>query len=356
MKSSTNILICPLNWGLGHASRMIPIIDFCIKRNKNIIIAGNGNSLDLLARRFPNLEIEYIPAPTLQYSTKRAIGFTFYFNFFLLFVNMYRERKYLKNIVNKYMIDTIISDNRPGIYLPKLKSIYFTHQINVYPSKNRGILSNILSKLHKNIIKKYDYCFVPDFDNNSYAGRLSKNTTGLNLKYIGPLSRFSIVQPNYSENKPKYDIVCIISGPEPQRKVFEDILIKKFKNENTKTLIFRGLPEKQSENIQIGNIRLINHCDDSEFLSYLNSAEIILCRSGYSTIMDLITIRKNAILIPTPGQPEQEYLGNHLKKYGFICVKQNDILNFDITETSFIDYKPIEPNGEDLKNLLDLYL
>ncbi|MDD3859897.1 MAG: glycosyltransferase, partial [Bacteroidales bacterium] len=341
LKKSKNILICPLNWGLGHACRIIPIIEYCIETNKNIVIAGNGSSLKLLLQRFPSIKNEHIPAPTLNYSRKQSIGIRFYLSFFLMFLNIYRENRFTKNIIKKYNIDTIISDNRPGIYSKKVKSIYITHQVNVFTSEKLGFISSILTKLHLRIIKNFTYCFVPDFAEKSISGRLSENTTGLDLIYLGPLSRFSgLESENYNNNK-VYEIVCIVSGPEPQRKVFEDILIKKFKDEKTKVLILRGLPEKQNQTIQIGNICLINHCNDTDFLNYLKLSKIIICRSGYSTIMDLITIKKNAILIPTPGQPEQVYLGKHLKKYSFICVEQNDILNFNIKSLSFSEYKPI---------------
>lgn len=356
MKKSKNILICPLNWGLGHASRMIPIIDYCISAKKNIIIAGNGNSLSLLANRFPSIITEHIPAPTLNYNKRRAIGINLYFNFFMLIINLFKEKRYVKKIVHKYNIDTIISDNRPGIYLPKLKSIYITHQINVYNSEKKGIISTMLTKLHRKIIKRYDYCFVPDFGNNSIAGRLSENTTGLNLVYIGPLSRFSILTPNYLENIPKYGIVCIVSGPEPQRMIFEELLIFKFKEGNENAIILQGLPAQENNSRQIGNVSLINHCSDSEFYSYLNSAKIIICRSGYSSIMDLITLGKTAVLIPTPGQPEQEYLGKHLANFGFTCVKQKDFKNFDISSITVNELDSNNQNSIDLKKILDLYL
>jgi len=356
LDKSKNILICPLNWGLGHACRIIPIIEYCIDNNKNIILAGNGSSLKLLKHRFPTLKNEYISAPILSYSKNQSIGFRFYFSFFRLFVNIFRERRYLNVLIKKHNIDTIISDNRPGISSPRVKSIYITHQINVFYSDKSDIFSRVLTKLHLRIIKKYTYCFVPDYADNSIAGKLSKNTTGLNLIYLGPLSRFLTSGSVIDSIKPQYKIVCIVSGLEPQRTVFEELLLKKFKNEQNKVLILRGLPKNKNTILHVGNIDLIDHCDDSFFVSSLLTCELIICRSGYSTIMDLMTIGRKAILVPTPGQPEQEYLGNYLKNKGFVCLKQNEIINFDVTSIDLSTCSANEKYEINLKNVLDLYL
>ncbi|HOZ29855.1 MAG TPA: glycosyltransferase [Bacteroidales bacterium] len=356
VEKSKNILICPLNWGLGHACRIIPIIEYCIETDKTIIIASNGSSFKLLKQRFPSLIQEYIPSPILNYAKKQSIGFRFYCSFLLLFLNIYRERKYVKNIIKKYAIDTIISDNRPGIFSRKVKSIYITHQVNVFNSAKKGYLSGILTKLHLRIIKKYTYCFVPDYPDNSIAGRLSENTTGLELVYLGPLSRFSKMENNIPDEITHYNIVCIVSGPEPQRTVFEELLITKFKNTKHNVLILRGLPDNENFKTQIGSIDLLNHCNDSTLFSYLKLSEFIICRSGYSSIMDLITIGKNAILVPTPGQPEQEYLGQYLQKYGFKYLEQKDILDFDFNSINLPTLKAFAQNSMHLKKILDLYL
>lgn len=356
MKTCKNILISPLNWGLGHATRIIPVIDYCVTNGKNVIIGGNGSSLELLKIRYPNLVYVNIPARELKYGTRKAINIRLVVNLLIYLFSFVRGRMLTKSIVKKYNIDTIISDNRPEIFYKKSKSFYITHQVNVYISLKENIISRILTKMHRSFLKKYNFCLVADIEGvNSISGRLSMNTTGLPLKYMGPISRFSLIEPIPAMNV-EYDIVCIVSGPEPQRSIFENILIEKFSSSEHKILIFRGLPGKSEELASIGNIVFVNHCEDSEFLKYLLSAGLIICRSGYSTIMDLMVIGKKALLIPTPGQPEQEYLAIRLsEKHGFVNVPQESLKQFCVEKILFKD-SDFSFEKYKLKKILDLHL
>jgi uncharacterized protein (TIGR00661 family) len=350
-------LISPLNWGLGHASRIIPIIDYCLKSGKHVVIAGNGSSLELLKMKFPQLKYEHIPSPAMQYGIKSALNFNFYIHAILMFINILRERIFTKRIIRKHKIDTIISDNRPGVFNRKIKSIYITHQINIYRSLKEDKFSQIMSRINYRIIKQYNYCWSPDFEaHTTLAGRLSKNNTNSLVNYIGPLSRFSLAQSNGKFLK-KYEVVCIVSGPEPPRKFFEQLLVSKFSNSTFKTLIIRGLPNEERQMRAIGNVEFLNHCTDEEFLYLINSASHIICRSGYSSVMDMIVTCKNAILIPTPGQPEQEYLAIHLNgKYGFTCMSQNDFASANIEEITNCRSEALFYDKEALKKVLDLHL
>jgi hypothetical protein len=357
MKTSQNILISPLNWGLGHASRIIPIIDYCLKSGKKVILAGNGASIELLKNEYPDLIFIHIPSPAMHYGKKKAMGFSFYFCAFLMALNLSRERYLIAKAIKLHKIDTIISDNRPGIFSRKVKSIYITHQVNVFCSLKGGTFSKLYTKFHKHIIKKYNYCWIPDTEGEfSISGRLSKNDYLPALNYIGPLSRFSVLTPEFLY-KNKYDIVCIISGPEPQRNILEHLLIKKFRDNVNTTLIIRGLPESKEQLAPEGNVSFKNHCKDSEFLYYINTAKFIVCRSGYSSVMDLIVTRNPALLIPTPGQPEQEYLAEYLSgKFGFLSVTQSMLSCFDFGNTNSIRSHELFYDKDALKKTLDLHL
>ncbi len=357
MEASQNILISPLNWGLGHASRIIPVIDYCLKSGKKVVLAGNGASIELLKSKYPDLVFVNIPSPSMHYGAKKAMGFSFYFCVFLMIINLIRERHLTAKAIKAHKIDTIISDNRPGVFSRKIKSIYITHQVNVFCSLKGGFFSSLYTKIHRQIINVYNYCWIPDIEGESnISGRLSKNNYYPALSYIGPISRFSVLEPE-TLNKNEYDVVCIVSGPEPQRSILEHLLIKKFSGTDKTTLIIRGLPESKEKLTDKGNISFINHCNDQEFLHYINSAEYIVCRSGYSSVMDLIVTGNTALLIPTPGQPEQEYLAEYLSgKFGFTSVLQDMFPVFDLKKANTVKTNGVFYNMDAMKKILDLHL
>ena len=357
MPETKNILISPLNWGLGHATRLIPIIDWCVENNKNVVIAGNGESLSLLKKKYPQLISENIPAPKMKYGRKRAINIAFIFRSLLMIANIIHERIYTRNLIKKHKIDTIISDNRPGIWSRKLKSIYISHQLNVFTGKSQNLSGKILSFMHRCVIKKYTHCWIPDYENElSIAGRMSQNNHNLKLNYIGILSRFAeISRPVNIEQE--YKIVCIASGPEPQRSIleknFKELLIKS----GHKSLLIRGLPNETLDNLDTPLVKTINHCADDDFYKYITEADIIFCRSGYTTVMDLLALGRKALLVPTPGQPEQEYLAEHLEKNaGFILIEQSQLTEFDFNNFKIINRSDKTFDTSTYKKVLALHL
>ena len=336
-----NILISPLNWGLGHASRLIPIINFLIENNHNVIIAGNGASLELLRQKFPHLNYYIISAPEMFYGNKKAINIRLIIGFVKQLINIPLERYKTKKIVNQNQIDIIITDTRPGIFNKKTVNIYITHQINVYLSKRQGIIGKLLTKLHYWIIGKYTYCLVPDISGeNSLTGKLSKTDKLKNVHYIGILSRFeSMENGNKKPQKKEIDILCILSGPEPQRSILEQKIIHLLKESNLKTKIIRGIIGSTNKQT-IKNIELFDTINDEELLSLIHNSKLILCRSGYSSLMDLAALNRKALIIPTPGQPEQEYLAQRFKEiYDFKTCNQNNLtLNLLLTNYNQSEY------------------
>ena len=131
------------------------------------------------------------------------------------------------------------------------------------------------------------------------------------VKYIGPLSRFTKIKNQKSKIKnPQYDTVAVLSGPEPQRSIFEQQIISRFEGTNEKVLVIRGKIDEPQTRIQHKNITLVSHLNDEEMIQQLRETKRIISRSGYTTIMDLhvLGLLDKAELYPTPGQPEQEYL------------------------------------------------
>lgn len=228
------------------------------------------------------------------------------------------EQKQVEKWLADYQIDGIISDNRLGVHSKKVPSVFITHQLNVLT----GNTSWLTTKIHHLFIKKFDVCWVPDVSGKpNLSGKLGHLTkTNLNIKYIGPLSRL--------HKKPMeeiYDLMVILSGPEPQRSLLENKLHEELKNYDGKIIFIRGVVEDEQKIATRFNITSYNFMNSSELETAFNQSKIILCRSGYTTIMDLAHLDKKAFFIPTPGQYEQEYLAKKLKKKGLVpsCKQEN---------------------------------
>ncbi len=331
MKKQYKILFCPLNWGLGHASRMIPLIESFVNAGHNVVIGGNGVAFELLKKRFPNLVSIYIDGVTIKYGKKRAFNINFILKIPLMLLSVAKEHYSLKKIQKKEKFDIIISDNRPGLFHKKVLSVYITHQLNIYFSEKFSFLNKFASVCHQFVISKYSVCWIPDYaEPYSLSGKLSGGAyKKKGVSRIGVLSRFMNKKINGPVVK-NIDFLCIISGVPPQREIFENIIINKFRDSNLKTVIIRGLPEDKHNKQSISGIRFYNHLDDENFMKLCFQSKNIICRSGYSTIMDLAAIKRKAVLVPTPGQYEQEYIASHLKEnFGFRTYSQKE---FEMTE------------------------
>jgi uncharacterized protein (TIGR00661 family) len=317
--NNKTILIAPLNWGLGHATRCIPIIKALQENNYIPIIASDGIALELLRKEFPYVKTLKLPSYQIEYA-KNSKNFKWKLlkNLPNMIEAIWKEKKKVKRWIKKYDIDGIISDNRLGVFSKKVPSIFITHQLNLMT----GNTTWITSKLHQNIIKKFDECWVPDFEESpNLTGKLGHiKNADLLLRYIGPLSRMKKkIMPI------QFDLMIILSGPEPQRGLLE----KKLKAEIVRykgTVIFiKGIIENDQIKEQIGNVTYYNFMNTRQLEQTFNESEIVLCRSGYTTIMDLAKLDKKAFFIPTPGQYEQEYLAEKLKKEGLVpYAKQDD--------------------------------
>lgn len=304
------ILIAPLNWGLGHATRCIPIIEALLENNFKPIIATDGIALALLKKEFPNVRTLELPSYQIEYAEKgKNLKWKLFKNSFKTIKAIKQEKKIIERWIDKYAIDGIISDNRLGVFSNKIPSIYLTHQLNVVT----GNTTWFSSKIHQYFIKKHLECWVPDvLGIPNLTGKLGHlEMTNLNIKHIGPLSRL-----HKRKIQKKYDLMIILSGPEPQRGILEEILKTEILNYSGKTIFIKGIVEKNQTKEQIEKVTFYNFMNSSELEQAFNESEIILCRSGYTTIMDLVQLEKKAFFIPTPGQNEQEYLAKKYKNEG----------------------------------------
>jgi hypothetical protein len=183
--------------------------------------------------------------------------------------------------------------------------------------------------LHRAIIKKYSLCFIPDLPGElNVSGRLSHGIKlPDNVRFIGLLSRFISIGPYLQENPVKFRYnTVILSGPEPQREIFKQKLVTLLKDQEPMTVMLEGRPGKTSEIARSGNIFYYNHLPASEMKEMITGSESIITRSGYTTIMELVSLNCSALLIPTLGQTEQEYLAEYLTGKGwFSTISQSEI-------------------------------
>ena len=323
------VLVAPLDWGLGHATRCIPIILMVLQQNCDVIIAAEGPCKFLLQEEFPDLVFLELKGYRITYSkNKSGLPLKILAQFPKLIYRIYAEHRWLNKMVKLHAIDLVISDNRFGMYHKTVPAVYITHQLKI-KTGNR-FTAQIAQKINYHFINKYKECWVPDTAGEiNLAGGLSHPGVmpAVPVKYIGPLSRFKKIE---TENK--YDLTIILSGPEPQRSVFEELILKDLKNYSGKTLLVRGLPANttllQSTS---SSLEIQNHLPAAALNHVLQQSKIIISRCGYSTVMDLITLQKKAVLVPTPGQTEQEYLAYHLlKEQLFLCIDQNNFSLADV--------------------------
>lgn len=325
--SNKTILIAPLNWGLGHATRCIPIIK-ALQDNKYIpIVASDGIALELLRKEFPYIQTLELPSYHIEYA-KNARNFKWKLirNLPKMIVAILDEKKMVNSWIKKHDIDGIISDNRLGVFSKKVPSVFITHQLNVMT----GNTTKFTSKCHQYFIKKYTRCWVPDTDGTpNLTGDLGHiKNNDLNINYIGPLSRMR------KKETPKiYDLMIILSGPEPQRTLLEEKLQKEIVNYNGNVVFVKGVVEKTQTKQQVKNVTYYNFMNTKQLEQTFNESDLVLCRSGYTTVMDLAKLEKKAFFIPTPGQYEQEYLAIKLQEEQLVpYATQNDFTIEDLSK------------------------
>ncbi|MCW9038814.1 glycosyltransferase [Altibacter sp.] len=317
MANTKTILVAPLHWGLGHATRCIPIIRALLEHGYRVMIASDGPALLLLQKEFPQLPSLELPSYDITYPKKGA-----YFKWSILSKlphlrkTISEEKKLIATLVAEGRIDGLISDNRLGVRNKNIPSVFITHQLNVLS----GDTTYFSSKLHQKTIKKFTACWVPDVaESPNLSGKLGHlNDPKFPVTYIGPLSRMQ-----QRDLPVKYDILALLSGPEPQRSLLEEILVRELQDCGKRVLIVRGKVEAVQKRKTIETLEIVNYMNSSELETAINQSDVVVSRSGYTTLMDLAALQKKAFFIPTPGQYEQEYLAKRLKEQGLVpCCKQ----------------------------------
>lgn len=315
------ILFTILNWGLGHATRCIPIIEELQKHPVKIILASEGRSYLLLKKAFPDLLIDKLPAYNIRYDSPNMV-WNIGKQLPKIARAVYREHKQVARLVQKHNIDIIISDNRYGCFANFTTNIFITHQLNIKTPWRW--LDRIVHFFNKKALKRFDQIWIPDvLPPKNLAGELSipRRWFPIAAKYLGILSRMKPL------NLPqKYDAILLLSGPEPQRTFLEKKLIEQAQQLPLQFLMVKGKPELNKHYFIGENIEVFDFLDAEALNRAIASSGLVVSRSGYSTLMDLVYLEKKALLIPTPGQTEQEYLAEYLMEQAiFYYQKQKDL-------------------------------
>jgi hypothetical protein len=363
------VLVCPMDWGLGHASRCIPVIRAFSKEGCRVVVASSGPGTELIRQELDMTRDDIIPFPGFEVSYSRS------FLFARLAVQMpefiyhvTKEKKALKDLVDKIKPDLIVSDNRYGLVHDSVPSVLITHQLQPSLPFYFRPFERLLSAVIRKWAGSFNECWIPDFPDNSAAGALINGWSRLpHVYFTGWLSRFTSLPDMARENKDNYEttvtgnkrsapaekndqkgsfarqkrryryrIIFILSGPEPQRGMLEGMITEGCIKTGISALVVRGLPGLPMKKEVRGQMEIVSFLGSDALLRAVSESEIVVCRSGYSSVMDMLVLGKKAVLIPTPGQTEQEYLGKWLAgRHWFDVVDQKSFSIDRILETAF---------------------
>ena len=334
MAEIKKVLICPMDWGIGHATRCVPLIDKFTRMGFSVILAADGRPLEFLKKEFPDIQSIMFPGIKIHYPQNGWMVLKMIRLAPMLLIGIWREHHVLKNIVKETGVSLVVSDNRYGCWHADITSVFMTHQLEIQVPKGLKLIKGMLNFVNKWFINKYTECWVPDFEphrglagNLSHPARLPRNT-----HYIGILSRFSgRPDPHADKVDGTFDLLVMLSGPEPQRSLLEEKILMQLVNINLQVAMVRGIPESDEAYVLDERIHVFSHLETAKMKALIVSSAMIIARSGYSSIMDIVTLGKRAIFIPTPGQTEQEYLARYLmEKKIYFSVSQD---KFDLLYT-----------------------
>lgn len=351
MHKKLNILICPLDWGIGHATRCVPIINEFLAQGANIIIGADNRPMAFLHNEFPELEIIKFPGYRFKYPKNSHMALSMMKSAPKILQDIETENLALQKLIEEKEIDAVISDNRFGLWSEKVPTVFMTHQINIQTPNYLSVFNRTLLQMNSKYISHFDELWIPDVEDEvNLSGKLSHGHLLPNTHYIGPMTRFS--RTDYSKGNPQHDILIMLSGPEPQRGMLEDKILSQLKETNYKAVVLLGLPDAKEEYQLNDNIKVFSHMDTHHFQDLLQDSKLVICRPGYSSIMDLAVMGKKAVLIPTPGQTEQEYLAKfHSLKGHYYTVSQSKFnLETAIEKTATYTGIKISKNQDILKN------
>ncbi|MEK6968538.1 MAG: glycosyltransferase [Nanoarchaeota archaeon] len=340
------------NYGLGHATRMLPVIMKLIEQGEKVTIVAKGNSLLMLKNELgdaSNYELMQYEVP-LKFSDK---GFSMFETLkagpsFISLISS--QKKWLENFSAKEKIDRVIADGEIGYHLKNKKSFFVNNQLRLLPGSLLGDGTELLTDVFS---KGFEKVIVPDDENGTLGGLLTSKTRFYDKKrlaYVGILS--SIRKKNVVRN---VDYFISISGPGISKEVFTRQVMEQLHLLKGKVVVALGRPDLK-EIASKGNAKIYPYLNRKQQESFLNKAKLVISRSGYTTMMELAEIDKKAFFIPTLNHPEQEYLAKFQKNSGRFHYSKQDSFNFkeDIDEAKqYPGFKNVPKTKKSVEKFLE---
>jgi predicted glycosyltransferase len=324
MTARPHVLFSVLNWGLGHAARSIPIIKLFQNKGFDITVASDGRALNLLQMELTNVSFISLCSYGVSYPFKSML-LNIALQWPRILFAIIKEHIQIKHFLSHHKVEYVISDNRYGCFKHGYSNIFISHQIN--PPTTNILLDRLARSISNWFLSNYQQVWIPDDqDYGPLNGKLVQNPPS-QAKFIGLLSRFSASD---HEKEKTQDLLVILSGPEPQRSIFEKAILDQLLPTDLSYTIVRGKTEMTSpdDTLLSSNGRVLNFLDTTSLRSEIIRSRLVISRSGYSSIMDYLILGVPALIIPTPGQYEQEYLSVQLKANSQFIVQ--DQTNMDI--------------------------
>ena len=296
-----------MDWGLGHATRSIPIIRELQTQGAEVILASSGDAFSLLKLEFPELLMLELPSYRPVYPSKGSMVFTMVRQLPKFRRAIREENRRVAQFVIEHGIDAVISDNRFGCWSSRARSVFITHQSNPIMPSGFTWMSPLVRNFLRTHLNRYEQIWIPDQSDSGMTASFNDDGNS-KQRFIGWLSRFQSAPPTES----RYEVLALVSGPEPQRTIFENLVVEQLLTSGKKALVVTGKPGAPSR-LKKNNLEMVNHLPSDELQEAIAASEIILSRSGYSSIMDMIAMGKKAIFVPTPQQTEQIFLAAYCK-------------------------------------------
>lgn len=324
---SKQILVAPLDWGLGHTTRCIPLIRYLRHSGHHVTIAGNNSQINFLTEYFPSIPSLSLQGYNVSYSRNASAFMTKLLKQvprILKTVN--EEHEWLRKQLQAQHFDGIISDNRYGLFHETVPSVIITHQLQVQTGLGKAV-DSLLRRQHYRYLKRFPEHWVPDVDKpKNLSGSLGHpKSLPANTHYLGLLSQF---EPPFQTSEEH--ILILLSGPEPQRSMLAEKIWNQLDQISEKVVFVAGTDNVPRPEVTPPHVQYFGRLSQRDLQPLLEQASLVICRSGYSSLMDIVALGKKAVLIPTPGQTEQEYLAKELYRSGqFIYADQK---GFDLKD------------------------
>lgn len=334
------VLVSPLDWGLGHTTRCIPLIRYLLELDCQVLVGCNETQQELLFQEFgTTVTFLALRGYDVRYgSNKRRTIARLAQQSVKILTRIKEEKRWLEDVLTRYPVDLVLSDNRYGLYSAAVHTVFITHQLHIRTGLGTWA-DNWLQRRNFSFIARFAACWVPDTAGAaSLAGRLAHpvQLPPVPVQYIGPLTRFTPCTGTSVSH-----LLILLSGPEPQRSIFESMLLDQLAAYPDDVVLVRGLPLAAPLPDAPANCTVLNHAPAARLQQLICAATLVIGRCGYTSVMDLLALQKKTILVPTPGQAEQEYLATHLQSQGWAltAAQQGFQLSAALQQAAAFDYQ-----------------